>query len=153
MGLELTPGVKRWGMVGSAAIALVFVSWVLSRNVEDASGKAEAMISFDGVIAPGDTRQTSLEGLAAQLKAAQARLDRMERAQKERGRTESQVLDNRLKTLRAELLNADAASRESLRREIQKLEAARAVLQGAPLTSGISGTGDLAVQAGSNESK
>ncbi|MEM1298227.1 MAG: TraB/VirB10 family protein [Pseudomonadota bacterium] len=130
MALELTPGVKRWSMVGGAVLALLGISWILTGKVEQGVGKAEAKVAFDGVISPGDTRQTSLEGLAAQLKAAQARLDRMERAERERERTERNRLDDRLKTLRAELLIADEVNRESLQRDIRKLEDARAVLDG-----------------------
>lgn len=123
--MALSPSVKRWGIIGVASVLLVSVAYILTGRVEQVKQRGPDEIAFEGVLVPGDTRQTSLEGMAAQLREAQDRIDRLERANRDRQRIQSNTVSGQLERLRRELLNADDAQKAELRKEIAALEAAQ----------------------------
>lgn len=133
--MDLSPAVKRWGIVGAAVLLLVVVSWLLTGQVESRTDLVKPKTAFEGIIAPGDTRQTSLEGVAARLEDALARLERIEKRERDRTRAERETQGERLARLREELLTADERTRAELRQEIRRIEAAKAGAE-APASQG-----------------
>lgn len=79
---------------------------------------------FESILRPGDTRQASLEGIAALLEENQSRIQRIEESQRNQRAVREQLIQGQIDRLRQDMTTGDARTQEIAEAQIAAFEAA-----------------------------
>ena len=161
-GSGQTARLKRWLLWGGAGAALLGGLWVVIHFTGPAPRGQRGGPTVGEILLTGDSRQTSLEGLAAQLDSARRenatlRAD-MARLEDQMGRTIDSVrtaLERELQSDRSRSEAERARETQRLQRELKGLQGGAAGTSVTTLDEGIPATGDtlpLAPPAGAGDS-
>ncbi len=113
---------RRWLTMGGIAAAVLLGSWAIAAGLSSESGRSRRAEINEAILTDADTRQTTIDRLAAQLDSSRAENDALARKLEELAERQSRLPDTIASQLQRELDRDSAAQDRVLDDRLQQLE-------------------------------
>lgn len=113
---------RRWITMGSIAAAVLLGSWAIAAGLSSDSGRSRRAEINEAILTDADTRQTTIDRLAAQLDSSRAENEALARKLEELAERQSRLPDTIASQLQRGLDRDSAAQDRALDGRLQQLE-------------------------------